>query len=135
MLECDNKRCIYWRDGRCFLRAISLDHRGMCRECIDVDVPEDVLDRERQAALARYAKEERSWPPPLPHFDSKSPRASARGLSLIYACALGLAAKVIWFSFSVRTTSSPTLMDPSSSASARASSTLDWMARLSGRAP
>ena len=54
-MRCENLYCMYWSCDRCTLDKISLNVVGSCEECIYVSIPEEVLQRERERALLRYA--------------------------------------------------------------------------------
>ena len=52
-MNCENLFCIYWEDGRCTLRYISLAISGSCTDCICVSLPEELLAQQRAELLAR----------------------------------------------------------------------------------
>ncbi len=52
---CENKFCIYWRNGHCCLEYISLDAMGRCREMVLVNLPETSLAKKRIEALSHFA--------------------------------------------------------------------------------
>lgn len=53
-MQCENIFCIYNSDVFCVLDKISLDHVGMCIDCICVSVDENVLETEKQRLLSKY---------------------------------------------------------------------------------
>lgn len=56
-LFCENCFCIYWVTGRCSLDEVALDIQGTCRQCIYVDLEEEVLKQYREKFLERYNQE------------------------------------------------------------------------------
>lgn len=57
-MQCDNYFCIYWSKQGCILSNISLDIQGNCRECIYIDINEELLNSERQKSLRRYNEDD-----------------------------------------------------------------------------
>lgn len=53
MICCENDFCIYWQDGACALKNISLSLQGVCQTCVCVDIDSGLLDFQRQRQLAR----------------------------------------------------------------------------------
>lgn len=58
LMRCENEFCIYWKEEQCCLNEISLDIMGCCQECIYVEIEEQVLQRVREKAIAKYDKAE-----------------------------------------------------------------------------
>lgn len=52
-MQCENAFCVYWYQGECSLREISLDIQGSCECCIYVDIDERILDRKRKRFLLK----------------------------------------------------------------------------------
>ena len=53
-MNCSNNFCIYWSEGKCLLKKISLDESGKCEECILVDIDESQLAVLRKKLLDKY---------------------------------------------------------------------------------
>lgn len=43
-LECENKFCVYMKNGKCILEKISLDICGLCKSCVYVNIKDKTLD-------------------------------------------------------------------------------------------
>ena len=56
-MECMNKFCIYQENKECTLESISLDIRGMCDDCIYTNIPEEILENEKEKILKRFDEE------------------------------------------------------------------------------
>lgn len=56
-IRCENRFCIYWKNGLCILDRISLDQQGMCSECILIEMEELARKRARETALSRWETE------------------------------------------------------------------------------
>ena len=56
-IRCENRFCIYWKNGLCILDRISLDQQGMCSECILIEMEELARKRARETALNRWETE------------------------------------------------------------------------------
>lgn len=56
-MNCDNNYCIYWEKGKCRLSGISLDIKGICKDCIYVDLPPDILDLARISQSDKFRDE------------------------------------------------------------------------------
>lgn len=50
MIECLNKFCIYQKNNKCILEEIGIENNGTCASCIYIDIPEDILEYEKQKA-------------------------------------------------------------------------------------
>ncbi len=58
MIECENEFCIHWMEGnQCHFKAIALDARGCCTDCVLVDFQTDTLWLRRTQCLARFLRE------------------------------------------------------------------------------
>ena len=57
-MECRNNFCIYQKDDICKLDTIELDENGICRSCICVDIPPQILDLEKEKLLRIYETED-----------------------------------------------------------------------------
>lgn len=53
-MKCQNNLCIYWKNSMCILNEITLDERGICQECICVNISENLLKIERKSMLKKY---------------------------------------------------------------------------------
>lgn len=53
MMQCENIFCIYWAEDECILENITLDIKGVCQNCIYVDMKEDDLHSQRHKALEK----------------------------------------------------------------------------------
>ena len=74
-MKCQNRFCIYQKDDICTLdEEAELDINGMCINCIYPDIPEKMLNQEKEKLLKLYDEEENRWysePPPLSDADAK----------------------------------------------------------------
>ncbi len=55
-MRCDNIFCIYWVKNNCGLDDISLDIQGNCKDCIYVNIEDEVLENYRQKLLRKFAE-------------------------------------------------------------------------------
>lgn len=53
-LLCENKFCIYFKDGEYVMNSISLDEMGFCSQVYQVDIEEDYLDFKRNKLLKKF---------------------------------------------------------------------------------
>ncbi len=56
-MRCENYFCVYWEDESCTVENIYLDILGCCQTCIYVDIPEDLLEEQRQKYLDKFERE------------------------------------------------------------------------------
>lgn len=42
-MKCENCFCIYQEDNFCILESVELDNQGQCKECICLDLEEELL--------------------------------------------------------------------------------------------
>ncbi len=56
-MDCENLFCIYWEEGHCLLRNISLNMQGICQSYLCVDVQDEILQHARKAMLKKYENE------------------------------------------------------------------------------
>lgn len=56
----ENDFCIYWSGNVCQLEQISLDVRGVCQECIFVELEEFFLKEQREKLRRRVEDLERN---------------------------------------------------------------------------
>ncbi len=58
-MTCENMFCIYQDTecNECKLEDISLDHAGMCADCIYINVNEIKLQKQKDKILQRYQDE------------------------------------------------------------------------------
>ena len=47
-MDCRNCFCIYWKNDYCILSSISVDETGGCTECIRINLPEELMERQRK---------------------------------------------------------------------------------------
>lgn len=57
-MKCANIFCIYWSNGKCLLKEISLDIQGNCENCIYVNIDLNELDKRRRLALDNELEDE-----------------------------------------------------------------------------
>lgn len=50
-LSCENKFCIYQKQGNCILKSVQLDIQGNCVDCIYINVEEDTLNNMKNNLL------------------------------------------------------------------------------------
>ncbi len=50
-LSCENKFCIYQKQGNCVLENVQLDIQGNCLDCIYINVEEDTLNNMKEKLL------------------------------------------------------------------------------------
>ena len=55
-MNCENKFCVYQYNENCVLDKVSIDHSGMCTECIYLDIDEEILNEAKLKLLEKYAK-------------------------------------------------------------------------------
>lgn len=53
-MNCENSFCIYWKKNQCALRENSLNITGSCKDCIYVDIDDELLKQEREKTLKSY---------------------------------------------------------------------------------
>ena len=58
-IHCGNIFCIYWENDACLLDGLDLDIQGNCMNCLLIEFPDEVLDRERKRTLSQYHREGR----------------------------------------------------------------------------
>ena len=50
-MVCENDLCIYQKDGKCILREISIDGRGICAEFILPNIAKDILESVKKETI------------------------------------------------------------------------------------
>lgn len=50
-LSCENKFCIYQKQGNCALESVKLDIQGNCIDCIYINVEENTLNNMKEETL------------------------------------------------------------------------------------
>lgn len=55
-MTCYNNFCIYEKENNCILDTITLNETGMCLECININIPEEIINREKMILLEKYDK-------------------------------------------------------------------------------
>ncbi len=58
---CENNCCIYWKNNKCELGQISLDSRGMCIDCIYVDIDEELMEQARTRMKKNFEEQYQEW--------------------------------------------------------------------------
>ncbi len=53
-ISCENKFCIYEKQGKCILERIELDIQGSCMECIYINIEEDILNKLKDDLLEKW---------------------------------------------------------------------------------
>lgn len=53
-MQCENIFCIYSKNGNCILNINNLDLQGCCKDCIYVNISEDLLSEEKSKMLDSY---------------------------------------------------------------------------------
>lgn len=51
-LSCENKFCIYQKQGNCILKSVQLDIQGNCLDCIYINIEEDTLEKLKEKLLS-----------------------------------------------------------------------------------
>ncbi len=57
-MNCQNRFCIYEKDGKCTLESIEVNISGICDSCIYPDIPDSILEYEKKKTLYNL---EREW--------------------------------------------------------------------------
>lgn len=60
-MNCENRLCCYYSEGRCIHREIEINELGMCDCQILVSLDEEELSPKREALLARFEQQEWEW--------------------------------------------------------------------------
>lgn len=60
-MQCEYKLCIYYSNNTCILNSIEIDSVGMCNSCIAIDISEEYLQKERDAALNKFKQIHKKW--------------------------------------------------------------------------
>lgn len=50
-MHCENRFCIYQKDGKCIDDDIYIDTAGMCEDCIYINMDDDELQRRKDDLL------------------------------------------------------------------------------------
>ena len=50
-MTCENYFCIYQKNNKCILNKIELDVLGQCKDCINIDIPFNYLERLKNQKL------------------------------------------------------------------------------------
>ena len=58
-MQCENTFCIYWENEQCILREISLDILGCCKNCIYVNIDDNILQAARKTLLSQEMNDEK----------------------------------------------------------------------------
>ena len=56
-MNCKNFFCIYQKDEKCLLDEISVNICGMCEDCIYANIPEDILESEKEKLRKKFETE------------------------------------------------------------------------------
>lgn len=60
-MNCENRLCCYYSEGRCIHREIEINELGMCDCQILVPLDEGELSPKREELLTRFQLQERQW--------------------------------------------------------------------------
>ena len=50
---CENTFCIYWEGDKCILLDVRLDESGVCTDCIQMEIEQQISKATRQALLEK----------------------------------------------------------------------------------
>ena len=53
-MKCENIFCVYQKNDECILDEIELDILGQCRECIYIDLPDDIINEQKTKKLLLF---------------------------------------------------------------------------------
>ena len=53
-MKCENIFCVYQKNDECSLEEIELDILGQCRECIYIDLPDDIINEQKTKKLLSF---------------------------------------------------------------------------------
>ena len=53
-MKCENIFCVYQKNDECILEEIELDILGQCRECIYIDLPDDIINEQKTKKLLSF---------------------------------------------------------------------------------
>ena len=53
-IECENKFCIYFEDGKCTQDSVALDDLGFCSHMFQIDIEDEYLDYKRKKLLKKF---------------------------------------------------------------------------------
>lgn len=53
-MKCENIFCVYQKNDECILEEIELDILGQCRECIYIDLPDDIINEQKTKKLLLF---------------------------------------------------------------------------------
>ena len=56
-MKCENIFCVYQKNDECILEEIELDILGQCRECIYIDLPDDIINEQKNKKLLSFNSE------------------------------------------------------------------------------
>ena len=57
-MECLNIFCIYQKNDKCLLDAVSVDSTGSCQECIYLNIPSEILENSKEKVRQRLDRED-----------------------------------------------------------------------------
>ena len=55
-MQCENNICIYCDNYKCILDETSIDRLGMCAECIEIDIDDEIIQFKKKKLLNKYHK-------------------------------------------------------------------------------
>ena len=53
-MKCENIFCVYQKNDECILEEIELDILGQCRECIYIDLSNDIINEQKTKKLLSF---------------------------------------------------------------------------------
>jgi len=53
-MKCENIFCVYQKNDECILEEIELDILGQCRECIYIDLSDDIINEQKTKKLLSF---------------------------------------------------------------------------------
>ncbi len=52
-MQCENVFCLYWENSQCCLQETALDIQGKCKNCLYVEIEENLLQHKRSELLCK----------------------------------------------------------------------------------
>ena len=56
-MKSENIFCVYQKNNECILEEIELDILGQCRECIYINLPNDIIEQQKHKILLSFNSE------------------------------------------------------------------------------
>ena len=54
IMRCENIFCVYQKNDECILKEIELDVLGQCRQCIYINLPQTILEEQKNKTLFSF---------------------------------------------------------------------------------